>query len=646
MLKSTYKKILFLSVLFCFSFIKVSSQTNNQSIQTAVHLLNYVSMDYAGSVENGKVTNPQEYQEQIEFSKQALDLVKENPSLITKDPSIVSDIETLKKIVAEKKPAAEIQKVANEVKGKIIQIAGLPTAPKTWPNLNNGQALYQANCATCHGNTGMADGPGAKGLDPSPTKFIDEFIMKGVSPFHAYNSIKLGVPGTAMRSFSEFTDQQMWDLAFYVKSLAHQKETKDAKALKAAFNEIYPKVNLRQVATLSDVDLHKDLIGKTDNPDKALAALRLLTPSKKQENNSLEIAKSLLASSVELYDKGDNAGARTKALNAYLEGIEPVEARLRTINPTFVIELEQQMMKVRQSIEKKESTEQVSQNVDKALSLIADADQIMHGQKLNYWLTFLLAASIMLREGLEAFLVLAVVLALIRSSGIRKALPWLHGGWITAVLLGVAGWFLSDYIIKFGGKNREVMEGLVSLLAVVVLLSVGFWLHNNSYAKQWKDFIENRIGKLLKRENMIGLAAFSFMVVFREVFEIILFLQAINLEAEPQNKSAIGVGVLFAIVIILIIAYLFVRYSKFIPVRKLFLYSSWIVVFLAIILVGKGVHSLQESGWISVSGFSSNNFRVDWLGIFPTWETMFSQVGLFVFILAMYFFYDQKRKKA
>src|SRR5699024_2186042 len=108
------------------------------------------------------------------------------------------------------------------------------------------------------------------------------------------------------------------------------------------------------------------------------------------------------------------------------------------------------------------------------------ADQLMKDQQLNYWLTFIIAASIMLREALEAFLVLAVVLALIRNSGVKKALPWLHGGWITAVVMGIIGWFLSDYIIQFGGKNREIMEGLVSLLAVFVLIFVGFWLHNKS----------------------------------------------------------------------------------------------------------------------------------------------------------------------
>lgn len=625
-------------------FSQVSAQVEVQNEQTIIHLLNYVAMDYPMSVENGKVLNEQEYQEQLEFSAQVYELAKKSPK-IGSNKIIFKDFETLKTLISQKKSGEEIKNTADRIKEEVLKVTGIKTAPKNWPNLQNGEQLYTANCALCHGTSGKGDGVGAKGLEPQPTKFIDEFLMKKVSPFHAYNSIKLGVPGTAMRSFSELDEQQMWDLAFYVKTLAYKPQNADITKLQQTFNQIYPKVNLAEVATLSDEDLFTLLKNKTSNPEQALVALRILAPTKAQQKNSLEVAKTYLLGALQSYKDGNKDMARNKALSAYLEGIEPVETRLRTQNPQFVLDLEQKMMSVRQAIEKNSPVDEVSGKIDQAMDMITKADGMLHGQKLSYWLTFIMAISIMLREGLEAFLVLAVVLALIRSSGIKKALPWVHGGWITAVLLGIAGWFLSDFVIRFGGKNREIMEGLVSLFAVVVLLSVGFWLHNNSYAKQWKNFIENRIGGLLKKENMIGLAVFSFMVVFREVFEIILFLQAINLEADPHNKSAIGFGVLAAIGMILIIAYLFLKYSKMIPVRKLFLYSSWVVVVLAIILVGKGIHSLQESGWISFSSLP-RTLRIDWLGVYPSIETIGSQVGLLTIILCTYFFYNQKRKKA
>ena len=135
---------------------------------------------------------------------------------------------------------------------------------------------------------------------------------------------------------------------------------------------------------------------------------------------------------------------------------------------------------------------------------------------------------------------------------------------------------------------------------------------------------------------MFGIAFFSFMVVFREAFESILFLQAISLETQPAHQSAIGLGVLAAFVMISLFAILFVRYSKKIPVRQLFRYSAWAITLLALILIGKGVHSIQEAGWLSVTGFPVS-VSVDWLGIYPTIETISAQVVLLLLMLLLYY---------
>jgi high-affinity iron transporter len=244
---------------------------------------------------------------------------------------------------------------------------------------------------------------------------------------------------------------------------------------------------------------------------------------------------------------------------------------------------------------------------------------------------------------LEAFLIIAVILAIIKNSGIKRALPWLHGGWIAAVFMGCLGWYLSGWILHISGKNREIMEGVVALFAVVVLTVVGFWLHNNSHARKWKVFIEERINKLLNKESMFSLAVFSFMVVFREAFETVLFLQAISLETPQENQLAIGMGVLSAFVIIAFLMILFIRFSKSIPVRQLFRYSAWMITLLAVILIGQGVHAIQESGIFSITEFPFN-FRIEWAGIYPTFETMLSQSLLLAAILFLYHLQNRRLK--
>ena len=220
------------------------------------------------------------------------------------------------------------------------------------------------------------------------------------------------------------------------------------------------------------------------------------------------------------------------------------------------------MMQVRLSIEQNKNNFEVEKEINSALSLIVDAEQVKENNSLSYWLTFVLSASILLREGLEAFLIIVLILALLRTSQVKKAKRWIHGGWITAVAMGIAGWFFAGWIINISGQHRENMEGIITLIAVITLTYVGFWLHNNSHAEKWKTFVEDKIGKQLQKEKMYGLAFFSFMIVFREAFESILFLQAINLETISKNNSSIDFVPLPAFVLIAYLEALFLRYQK------------------------------------------------------------------------------------
>lgn len=638
---------LFLLTVVSFSFGQtpptenVSNSSDSKDLETIIHLLGYISRDYPMGVKDGKIINEQEYEEMIEFSQQVLQLTEKSAKLLKDSPNLISEIRMLIDLINKKGAEAAVNIAAGQIKDEIIQVTGLKTAPGIWPSRLNGQKLYAANCASCHGIKGDGNGLNAVGLDPEPTNFLDNELMKEISPYQAYNTIKLGVPGTAMVPFSDLKEDEYWDLAFYVKSLRFNNKDTDTAKLRKTFDAQIKKTDLKQLATLSDMELENSL-GIKDNSEE-LQALRLLKPTA-NSTGSLDIARNRLNSAFTKYDQGDFSSAKEDALVAYLEGIEPAESRLRSINPSFTMNLEQQMMRVRQVVSKKGQTQLVQNEIEKALRMIDRGEQMMQSQQLNYWLTFILSLSIMLREGMEAFLVLFIVIVIARKLGAHKAAPWIHSGWILAVGMGIAGWFLSDYIIKFGGKNREIMEGAISLFAVVILLWAGYWLHSNSNARKWQRFIKEKIGVYLEKDKMFGLAAFSFMVVFREVFEVILFLKAISLEADANNQSAIGLGSLAAVVILFVIAFFFMKYSSKIPIRQLFLYSSWLVVLLAFILTGKGIHSLQESGLISIHALPSW-IQVDWLGIYSTVESVLGQIILIIIVLIAYFYQKKQFNK-
>ena len=626
----------FLFLFIFFSSLQVSAQEKDTNIQSAIHLLDYLSKDYQMAVRDGKVIDKAEYAEMQEFSLNIFNLAKAINLPSEPGQSILSDLDDLKALIRDKAPGKKIKDLSEKVKWAIIKATGYEVAPLNWPDKANGQSVYLQNCVQCHGQKGAGNGNLAFGLKPAPTNFLNDSLMADLSPFEAYNTVKLGVEGTAMRAFSELTDKEAWDLAFYVKSLRFQNQKIDSVSLKKIFDQEYGNTSLKDVATLSDNELMNNF-GPDIQGQNTLKALRFFSPSGKLSQSSLTIARDYLRQTLTSYKNGNENEARQNALAAYLEGIEPVEVRLKANDPEFTSQLEQKMMAVRQAVEQGKNSSEVENKINTALSTIDRAEKMMKDKKLNYWLSFFLAASIMLREGLEAFLIIALILALIRSTPkAKKALPYIHGGWITAILLGAAGWFLSDWIIGISGQNREIMEGMISLIAAIVLAFVGFWLHNHSHSQKWKAFIEKKVGAQLNGEKMFGLAFFSFMVVFREAFESILFLQAIGLETQSGDQSSIGFGVLAAFALIGLLAFLFLKYSKKIPVRQLFKYSSWVISLLAVILTGKGIHAIQEAGWLSVTGFPVS-FKIDWLGIYPTTETLVAQIILLSFLFLLYY---------
>jgi len=624
-------KLILVGVLLIPSNLKASD--DEKGIRTIIHLLDYIGKDYPGAVENGKIKSAIEYQEMADFAN-TIKHLSESDKILQKDEIIIGKIKELIQIINQKAPPVEISILTKSISLLVINRTKFKAYPKQWPDLNAGKSLFQNNCVSCHGTSGNGNGELAKNLNPKPTNFLNDSLAENSTPFQAYNSIRLGVSGTGMLAFSDLSEEEVWDLAFYVKSLNTADSSGLNANLKKEFKEASKNIDLKQVATLTDINL-KEKLGNNKNAEQLLASLRLHSENKKVSENSLNIAKKNVLEALNAYRRKEYKLAREKALSAYLDGIEPVETRLRANDPKFTASIEKHMLLLRLGIEDREGLQVIEKTVEKNIQLIGKAGKMLVENKLSFWLSLLLSASIVLREGLEAFLIIAVILAIIKNSGIKRALPWLHGGWIAAVFMGCLGWYLSGWILHISGKNREIMEGVVALFAVVVLTVVGFWLHNNSHARKWKVFIEERINKLLNKESMFSLAVFSFMVVFREAFETVLFLQAISLETPQENQLAIGMGVLSAFVIIAFLMILFIRFSKSIPVRQLFRYSAWMITLLAVILVGQGVHAIQESGIFSITEFPFN-FRIEWAGIYPTFETMLSQALLLAGILFLY----------
>jgi high-affinity iron transporter len=638
-------------LLCCLAFIALASspflkhskvyaaeETSEKSPRLLVHLLDYLAVDYAGAVNHGKVLSVSEYKEQLEFVKTAVELSQTLPE-VKSSPEVLTLVGNLNTLIHSKADPAQVASAARKAQALVIELTHLPVAPSSWPNLTQGRMLFGRTCAKCHGETGQGDGPSAASLATKPLNFQDWDKMRKMSPFQAFNTIRLGVPGTPMVAFPTYSDQDAWNLAFYVLSLHFKKWAlrsdhpfgqtieKEQNLLNLSLENL-----LVKVSTSPDENIEKSLNGTDQEKWDLLADLRLHS-SNESAQEQLALAATYIQSALADYQAGHIEPASKEALTAYVEGVEPVEPRLRANDPQAVLNLEQLMGLVRAAINNKKPVSEVSLAVQKALDALAQASSLLEQKTSSPTLTFMLSFGILLREGFEAALLIVALLGVIRVSGAPQANRWVHGGWLAAVALGIAAWFFSGWLMNISGLGRELMEAVTGLVTVLILLYLGFWLHSRTEIHRWKNFIEVQVKSAIQESNLIQLAFISFLAAFREAIETVLFLRAIWLEGGSDTKTALVAGVVSAFAAILVLGWLLLTFSAKIPIKTLFNVSSMIMVTLAVILTGKAIHSFQEVDVVSIT-LSPLNLHWDWLGLYPTQETLLAQ--LFVLALSLF----------
>ncbi len=347
-----------------------------------------------------------------------------------------------------------------------------------------------------------------------------------------------------------------------------------------------------------------------------------------------------LRQSLAAYAAGHRGAAEELALSAYLDGFEPVEAVLATRDGGLMTRTEQALGNFRAAIAAGRPVAELRQRMAELDPLLTETEAALAPEAATDLSTFLGAFTILLREGLEALLVVIAMIAFLRKAERPEMLPHVHGGWIAALLAGIATWFAATHFITISGASREITEGVGALLAAFVLLSVGIWMHGKAQAEEWRRYIREKMDRALSRGSAWFLFGLTFVVVSREVFETILFYAALW---TPTNGGTILAGALAAILLLALIAGVMLRYSRKLPITQFFRYSAMLIAALAIILAGKGVGALQEAGVIPVTQLDGWP-RISWLGVFPSVEAICAQL-LTLFAIIFGYRYTAWRKK-
>ncbi len=592
-------------------------------------LIDYAAVDYSGAVADGAVVSASEYAEMLDFTENARKQVAQLPAHPARN-DIAQAIVELHAAVVRKADAKEVARLAHRANAKLIAAYPIPVAPKSIPDLTRGHSLYVAQCAACHGANGAGDGALAASLEPKPIAFTDAERASSRSLMALYQVISQGVSGTSMASFTSLSEEDRWALAFYVGTLAHDPAMRKHgeqlwNSKDGAITGRYP--DLAAVTTTTEM-----LAAETLPKDVArdVTAYLRTNPAVVESGkpSGLTLARLRLQESLAALGAGDKANATKLGLSAYLDGFEPIEPIIGARDKTLLIAVESAMLHYRSAVTTG-TMEQAQAAANDLTGLFARVEAILSDAKADPTTTFVGALTILLREGVEALLIVIGMIAFLKKAKRPNALRHVHIGWVSALVAGALTWVVATYFVEISGASREVTEGVGSVLAAVVLLSVGLWMHQKSSAGRWQDYLNDKLSAAMTRRSAWALFALSFVAVYREVFETVLFYSAL---AADGNGSALAGGFLTAVVLLAIITWALLRTSARLPIGKFFSLTSVFVAILAVVLIGKGVSALQEAGWVGASALDFP--RIELLGMYPTTQTLMAQALLALILVA------------
>lgn len=278
-------------------------------------------------------------------------------------------------------------------------------------------------------------------------------------------------------------------------------------------------------------------------------------------------------------------------------------------------------------------------HIKKQLNDFKQQIQLVQGDQ-NY--TMWDSALILLREGLEALLIILALVAFLKKSDQQHMVKWIYIGAglgigvsaIAAILMST--FFNSDSI----ASSREMIEGYVGLAAAAMMIGVGVWMHSKSNIQSWNAYISKQINNAMSKQSVWAMAAISFLSVFREGAETLIFYAGI---APKMSTNQFVLGIVIAVVILAIVAFILLKVSDKIPVHRFFAVATVLIYLLAFKIIGVSIHTLQLTDRMSSHIISGLPVYAN-IGFYPTWETIIGQLILLILIVGTIIFKRKNEK--
>ena len=383
------------------------------------------------------------------------------------------------------------------------------------------------------------------------------------------------------------------------------------------------------------------------------AALALIAPAAAHAESGqfaearaqVETARQLTQQAFDAVEAGDRERGYDLARTAYLDHFEHAEVPLRLRDPNLVLDVEFAFAEYRNGIRDGKSTSELRKTKEEILRGLRDVDRTLAEKGIAApLLAFLFSFAILFREGLESVLVIAILLGSLasgRATGYRKPLGL---GVLAAIVATIATWLVATLVVDIAPVQREILEGVTAVAAVVVLFLVSFWLVAQLEQRRRLEFMRARVASAIAAGSALAFAGLGFTAVYREGFETVLFYQALAIFAVGLGLWVV-LGAAAAAVALVITAYAVIALGKKLPLRQLLIGGASALLLLSVAFAGNATRSLQEAGWVQATPIEGSwarlqIFLAELTGIHPTREGIAVQASLLAVYVAggMYLF--------
>lgn len=351
-------------------------------------------------------------------------------------------------------------------------------------------------------------------------------------------------------------------------------------------------------------------------------------------NYSLATLLAYIDEAQDLIDAGDYQAASNK-VREFITIWPRVEIEISTRNGSLYTKIESDMPIIASDLLKSNVDQQA---ITKQLNTFRTEIELIQGDT-DY--TIWDAALILLREGLEALLIILALVSFLNKSGQNKMRKWIYVGAFVGVLLSAVAAILMSTILNSAtiDTNRELMEGYVGLIAAAMMIGVGIWLHSKSSVVSWNRYISKQMGNAISSGSIFAMAMISFLSVFREGAETLVFYAGI---APKMETSQFILGIVVALLILAVLAVVLFKASGKIPIHKFFAVATILIYVLAFKIIGVSLHTLQLTDNLSTTIVDGLPV-ISLIGFYPTVETIIGQSILLVLVAATVLY---KKKQA